>query len=390
MKRFRELLIEARPEIIGGLAAAALTALITWIGNQYDSVDIWAIVLVVGISLGLVYGYLVFKHIKQKRPSKKVTILVADFDGPEPEHYGVTESVFNNLRLALEPYDDVQIKALGRSITEVEGSAVAHSEGEKNKATIVIWGWYRTPGKVVPMSVNFEVLRPPKQLPELGSEVKGQRQMISVAELRDFTLQTRLSEDMAYLSLLTVGMARYAAGDWDGAINCFGDALGQTSERVLALDQNIVYFYRGNAYGRKGDHDQAIKDYSQAIALQPDLAEAYYNRGVAYRLKGDHDQAIEDYSQAIALQPDLAEAYYKRGVAYGDKGDHDQAIEDYSQAIALQPDDAEAYYTRGVAYEDKGEKVKAAVDLSKVLDLSNDPEMRKEVQEKLEEMETSN
>ena len=124
-KDWVELLTRARPEIIGGLAAVALTALITWIGKQYESVDIWAIGLVVVISLWLVYGYLVFKHIQKKRPPKKVIILVANFDGPESQKHRVTEAVWERLSLALEKYDDVETKALGRPITEAEGSSVA-------------------------------------------------------------------------------------------------------------------------------------------------------------------------------------------------------------------------------------------------------------------------
>ena len=38
-------------------------------------------------------------------------------------------------------------------------------------------------------------------------------------------------------------------------------------------------------------------------------AEAYLRRGNAYIERSEYDQAITEYSQAIALQPDLAEAY---------------------------------------------------------------------------------
>src|SRR5271165_2914688 len=50
-----------------------------------------------------------------------------------------------------------------------------------------------------------------------------------------------------------------------------------------------------------------------AIELKPDAA-AYYNRGNAKRAKGDSDGAITDYSKAIELKPDFAEAYSNRGV----------------------------------------------------------------------------
>jgi tetratricopeptide (TPR) repeat protein len=92
---------------------------------------------------------------------------------------------------------------------------------------------------------------------------------------------------------------------------------------------------RGVAYDAKGDHDQPIDDYSEAIRLNPKDAMAFNNRGRAYEKKGDHGRAITDYSEAIRLNPNFAIAFYSRGRAYDAKGDHDQAIDDYSEAIRL-------------------------------------------------------
>ena len=60
--------------------------------------------------------------------------------------------------------------------------------------------------------------------------------------------------------------------------------------------------------------------------------------------------AIKYYTRAIELVPELAEAYYNRGLAYADLGQYKQAIKDYDRAIELNPEDAEAYYNRGLGY----------------------------------------
>ncbi|MFQ6058738.1 MAG: tetratricopeptide repeat protein [Anaerolineae bacterium] len=376
----------------------------------------WALASVFVIPF-LIAGGAYYYRYQQAQPPTKVIILVANFDGPEQKKYRVTETVLGRLRQALEGYDDVQVEALGQAITEAEGSDAARAEGEKRKAAIVIWGWYGVTAEAVPLSVHFEVLRPPKYMPELGPEAKGQVQAMAVAELESFTLQTDLSAEMAYLNLFTVGMARYAADDWDEAIARFSDALSQTVERVPALDQSIVHYKRGFAYLARGDYDRAIADYDQAIQLEPDLAIAYSNRGVAYIAKGDYDRAIANFDQAVKLDPEYAVAYYNRGVAYDHKGDHDRAIVDHDQAIKLDPNNAVAYYNRGVAYHgkddydraiadcdqaikldpnnavayfhrglaytQKGEKEKAIADFKKVLELSNDPDLRRDAEEQL-------
>ena len=317
----------------------------TW---QYPRWRPWALVGLVLIPL-LALGKVGYHLYQQAQPPAKVILLVANFAGPEPQKYRVTETVLARLRAALEPYDDVQVVALGQTITEAEGSAAARAEGEKRKAAIVVWGWYGVTAEAVPLSVHFEVLRPPKYMPELGPEAKGLVQTMAVTELESFTLQTRLSAEMAYLSLFTVGMARVAAEDWNGAIVLFSDALSQTVERVPVLDQSIVYFYRGTAYNLKGDYDHAIADYNQAIQLQPNFAEAYKNRGNAHAAKGDTDRAITDFDRAIQLQPDYAGAYLDRGFAY----------------------------------VEKGEKEKATADFKKVLELSDDPYLRQQAEEQL-------
>jgi tetratricopeptide (TPR) repeat protein len=65
----------------------------------------------------------------------------------------------------------------------------------------------------------------------------------------------------------------------------------------------IIYYDRGNGYRKEGLYDQAIADYSQAIALNPNYANAYNNRGIAYEYKNQRDQAIADYRMALKIDP---------------------------------------------------------------------------------------
>jgi parallel beta-helix repeat protein len=55
------------------------------------------------------------------------------------------------------------------------------------------------------------------------------------------------------------------------------------------------------AYNSK-DYDKAIRNFTEAIRLNPD-ASAYYNRGIAYMAKGDNARAIADLEAALRLSP---------------------------------------------------------------------------------------
>ncbi|MEM6591347.1 MAG: hypothetical protein AAF651_05785, partial [Cyanobacteria bacterium P01_C01_bin.73] len=63
------------------------------------------------------------------------------------------------------------------------------------------------------------------------------------------------------------------------------------------------------------DHWVAIAAFGQAILQDEQLALAYGNRCVAYIHVAEHDLAIADCAQAIALEPQRGEFYLNRGVA---------------------------------------------------------------------------
>ena len=51
----------------------------------------------------------------------------------------------------------------------------------------------------------------------------------------------------------------------------------------------------------RGANDQAIKDFDEALRLNPKLATAYWQRGVAYAKRRGFDPASNDYDEAIRL-----------------------------------------------------------------------------------------
>jgi uncharacterized protein YecA (UPF0149 family) len=54
--------------------------------------------------------------------------------------------------------------------------------------------------------------------------------------------------------------------------------------------------------------DKAISEYTKALAIEPDFAEAHYNLALAYAAKGAVDKEISEYKKALAINPDLSEA----------------------------------------------------------------------------------
>ena len=64
-------------------------------------------------------------------------------------------------------------------------------------------------------------------------------------------------------------------------------------------------------------------------------AEQHYNFGTSAQDSRHYIQAMKEYSEAIRLDPEYAMAYYNRGYAYYDLGQHERAIQDYNEAVRL-------------------------------------------------------
>jgi regulator of sirC expression with transglutaminase-like and TPR domain len=134
----------------------------------------------------------------------------------------------------------------------------------------------------------------------------------------------------------------------------------------------IVYYNLGNVLTKKGDYDNAIANYTQALAISPDYANALYQRGNALYLKGDDDSAIANFSRALELNPDDIEALFLRGTVWYMKGDYDNAIGDLSDVLELHPQHAEALYLRGSSWYLSGYYDMALADFSGALELNTE------------------
>ncbi len=141
--------------------------------------------------------------------------------------------------------------------------------------------------------------------------------------------------------------------------------------RIQPLDRDglIAYIYinRGYVNASGGQFEQAITNYSRAIELNPNSAEAYNNRGIAYRNLDKLQQSVADYTKAVELNPNYAEAYNNRGIAYSKLGQLYLAICDYNESIELNPQFAEAYNNRANAYTKLGQLERAISDYTKAI-----------------------
>lgn len=67
--------------------------------------------------------------------------------------------------------------------------------------------------------------------------------------------------------------------------------------------QENALIFRALARARLGELDPAARDIDQALALNAKSAQGLTARGEIWRLKGDADRAVRNFDEAIRLNP---------------------------------------------------------------------------------------
>lgn len=140
-------------------------------------------------------------------------------------------------------------------------------------------------------------------------------------------------------------------------ITSLADNLDRTREinnpkQVLPIPENSqekMLMETGHVHMKHGDFQSAIKDYTNAIIINPTFAGAYNARGMANRKMKDFHSALQDYNTALSLHNSFAATYNNRGVIYMEIRQIEAALTDFDKALKIEPN-SYGYCNRAVAY----------------------------------------
>ncbi|XP_065176344.1 uncharacterized protein LOC135806120 [Sycon ciliatum] len=122
---------------------------------------------------------------------------------------------------------------------------------------------------------------------------------------------------------------------------------------VEQTNDKEAYLYRGQVFVELGQPTDAVKDFSSAIALDPDCILAYYYRG-RILMKAHWERALKDFSMALLLDHEVSisgEVFLHRGVIYALHHRFDEAIRDFKSAVTTNSQDASALVCLGLIYK---------------------------------------
>ncbi len=119
------------------------------------------------------------------------------------------------------------------------------------------------------------------------------------------------------------------------------------------LDAAGEHFARGNAFDENGERERAIKEWQDAVHLNPDHAAAHFNLGLAFSEAGETDLAIEHLREAIRLEPFDTEARRELAEVYLEVDRPTEAINVLRQSLNMMPGDAETAHCLAEIYLDQ-------------------------------------
>ena len=176
------------------------------------------------------------------------------------------------------------------------------------------------------------------------------------------------------------GLVFYKSMEYDRSIDDFTKALEINPKDE---ENHKVYYMRGRSYLENRQYDQAINDFTKALEICPETDKAtrfsiMESRGNSYHALNKKDAAIKDFSDAIALNlehKNMKYVYNNRGWVWQNKEDYQKALKDYYAALAIDPAFAPAYFGRASSWYKLGNLPRALEDAKEALRL--EPESKK-------------
>jgi lipoprotein NlpI len=138
---------------------------------------------------------------------------------------------------------------------------------------------------------------------------------------------------------LTRGVARDGLHEYDDAIADFDAGAAIAAKTGDNETRAALIAARGDVFFAKGLDEKAIQDAADAIAADPDSHNGFALQASVLFSNGDYSKAAESLTQAMRIQPEIAEYAQARGQAELYGGQTQNALADFKKAVELLPTD---------------------------------------------------
>ena len=131
-----------------------------------------------------------------------------------------------------------------------------------------------------------------------------------------------------------------------------GDLAGRLAERLWG-DPVASKSAEALEHYQRGEYDQALQLYRDALLDRPDAPELHFNVGDALFKRGEYDQALREFERVFSAEEQKiqAQAHYNMGNSFFQQQAFEQAVAAYKQALELDAADEDAKVNLELALE---------------------------------------
>jgi tetratricopeptide (TPR) repeat protein len=147
--------------------------------------------------------------------------------------------------------------------------------------------------------------------------------------------------------------------------------LDETALKLNNEDENVPYNL-GIASAKKGNADEAIRHFQEALNILPDYAEAHFQLANLLASQKRFQEANKHFDAALRISPEYASAHNSYGTALRLQGKDAEAIQQYAEAVRISPNYTEARFNLGEAQLRSGKIEEAIRQFTEVLRLKPD------------------
>ncbi|HVC36958.1 MAG TPA: tetratricopeptide repeat protein [Gammaproteobacteria bacterium] len=152
------------------------------------------------------------------------------------------------------------------------------------------------------------------------------------------------------------GLVNYDTASWKAAIPLYRQAVQQDPNFALAwarlsYNESQLAWFGGGGENVQQLNQQARADAERALQLQPKLSAAHLALGYTeYWGRGDYAAALSDFTAALKLKPNDADALSAQAYVERRQGRFDDAIASFQKSLTLDPRNSATAYELGFAY----------------------------------------
>jgi len=209
----------------------------------------------------------------------------------------------------------------------------------------------------------------PEMSPEIAAELTQARSFLERQD-RPGSLEhaiglfQRVIEKEPKLAVAHAGLGRaYWLQYLESRDNKWADNALMASTEALRLDPELAdaHLLVAVVYNGRGKVQQAMEEVERALELDPDNDDAQALHGRLLSAAGHDEAAVQALQRALDLRPAYWKHHYDLGIVLFDAGDYEAAQRAFLRVTELQPDSSRGYMMLGTAQHAAGE-TEAAIE----------------------------